>query len=425
MHRKKEAWVISVDMGYGHQRAAYPLKDIAFERIITANSDKIISARERKDWHRLRSVYEFISRMEDAPVVGRFFFGLYDIFQRISPLFPFRDLSKPNIAVYYFRMLILRRHLCRSLIEYIRQRDIPVITTHFAPALAAHYLGMKEIYCVITDTDINRAWVPIKPGECNIKYLAPCKHAVRRLKEYGLSDRNIILTGFPLPEENIGISSKTLKQDLFQRLANLDTKNAFIPRYADTIKKTLGEGLKAKKRPLTITYMVGGAGAQKDIGIKIICSLSERILRNEVVVNLVAGTRLDVKAYFEHQLRSKNITRGVNIIFALDKKGYFASFNKAIRTTDVLWSKPSEVSFYTGLGIPIIIAPPVGSHEKYNREWLMHTGSGLVQEKPEYVNDWLFYWLDEGRLAEAAWNGFSEAGYKGTENIKNAVFGSS
>ena len=39
----KKAWVITVDMGYGHQRAAYPLKDIAYERIITANSDKIIT----------------------------------------------------------------------------------------------------------------------------------------------------------------------------------------------------------------------------------------------------------------------------------------------------------------------------------------------------------------------------------------------
>ena len=49
-HKKKgergddlKAWVISVDMGYGHQRAAYPLRDIAFERIITANSDRPLS----------------------------------------------------------------------------------------------------------------------------------------------------------------------------------------------------------------------------------------------------------------------------------------------------------------------------------------------------------------------------------------------
>ena len=27
---QSKAWVVAVDMGYGHQRAAYPLKDIAY-----------------------------------------------------------------------------------------------------------------------------------------------------------------------------------------------------------------------------------------------------------------------------------------------------------------------------------------------------------------------------------------------------------
>ena len=28
--KNKRAWVVAADMGYGHQRTAYPLKDIAF-----------------------------------------------------------------------------------------------------------------------------------------------------------------------------------------------------------------------------------------------------------------------------------------------------------------------------------------------------------------------------------------------------------
>ena len=36
-HNKK-AWVVAVDMGYGHQRASYPLKRIAFGgKVINAN----------------------------------------------------------------------------------------------------------------------------------------------------------------------------------------------------------------------------------------------------------------------------------------------------------------------------------------------------------------------------------------------------
>ena len=69
---KKKAWVISVDMGYGHQRAAYPLKDIAFERIITANSDKTVTPKERKSWNRFRTLYEGIARLRSLPLIGEF-----------------------------------------------------------------------------------------------------------------------------------------------------------------------------------------------------------------------------------------------------------------------------------------------------------------------------------------------------------------
>ncbi len=37
--QNKKVWVVAADMGYGHQRTAYPLKDIAFTgRVINANS---------------------------------------------------------------------------------------------------------------------------------------------------------------------------------------------------------------------------------------------------------------------------------------------------------------------------------------------------------------------------------------------------
>jgi hypothetical protein len=36
---KKKVWVIAANMGYGHQRTAYPLNEIAFgDKIIHANS---------------------------------------------------------------------------------------------------------------------------------------------------------------------------------------------------------------------------------------------------------------------------------------------------------------------------------------------------------------------------------------------------
>ncbi len=420
---KKEAWIISVDMGYGHQRAAYPLKEFAYERILTANSDKIISDKEEHMWHRFRLFYETISKIKEFPIIGKIFFGFYDQFQKISPLFPFRDLSKPNIGTLYFRRLIKKKGLCKSLIEYIRKKNIPIIATHFVPALAAQYFGLKNVYCIVTDSDINRVWVIDKPEKNKIKYLVPCEHTKRRLKEYGIKDKDIIKTGFPLPRQNIGKKDMALlKKDLRQRLINLDPKKNFINRYKETIRKQLSKNLNIKRKPITITYVVGGAGAEKEIGIKIIRSLKEEISKNKVIINLIAGTHLNIKSYFEEQVKKCGIRKNINIIYALDKRTYFNEFNKILRKTDILWSKPSEISFYTALGMPIIIAPPIGAHEHFNKQWLEHIGSGFVQENPDYVNDWLFYWLEKGRLAEAAWQGFTEAPVLGTYNIEKIVF---
>jgi hypothetical protein len=419
------SWVVSVDMGYGHQRAAYPLKDMAYERILTANSDKIISYEERRKWESTRVLYERISRLKQLPVIGERLFNLYDNIQAISPFFPFRDLSKPTMGVLLLKKQI-ENGLCKSLVEYVRNREIPFFATHPFPALAAHYMGLKKIYCLVTDTDLHRAWVIDEPKNNTITYFAPCVHVAVRLREYGISEDKIILSGFPLPKENVGGEIYSiLKKDLSERLANLDPNKVFIKDYKDTISKKLGSVPLRSDHVLTLTYAVGGAGAQSDVGIKILKSLKERVLAKQVRINLAAGTRLDVLSYYRKEVESlgllRHLGKSINIVFALDKKDYFASFNKCLRQTDILWTKPSELSFYTALGLPIIIAPPVGAHEVYNKEWLSHMGSGFVQENPEFVNDWLFYWLEEGRLAKAAWNGWLEAPSLGTYKIEKIL----
>ena len=116
-------------------------------------------------------------------------------------------------------------------------------------------------------------------------------------------------------------------------------------------------------------------------------------------------------------LKSKN----VNILYQEDKLGYFKEFNKILRSTDILWTKPSELTFYSGLGLPIIMSEPIGYQEKYNREWLLEIGAGINSKNPEYVDEWLFDWLASGWLAEAAMQGFMDAPTMGTYNIENIV----
>ena len=88
---------------------------------------------------------------------------------------------------------------------------------------------------------------------------------------------------------------------------------------------------------------------------------------------------------------------------------YIEKFNRTLHDADILWTKPSELSFYCALGLPIIMTPAIGSHEKFNTKWLFGVQAGIKQENPEYADQWLFELLKDGRLAEAAWSGFLKA----------------
>jgi len=425
MENNKKAWILSVDMGYGHQRAAYPLRDIAEEGIITSNTDYVDSKRERMLWKVTQSGYEGVSRIKSVPFIGQKIFEIYDHLQEIGPFFPFRVDSRSNGNVRFLKTMI-KNGLCRNLMHHISQKNLPVVSTHFIPALACDYNNVKNSYCVITDTDVNRVWVRDNPQETNLTYLTPSRHAATRLLKYGVPEERIIFTGFPLPNANIGgIEKPIMKRDLIRRIIKLDPKRKFINLYRDILEKNLGSIDEKVERPITLCYMVGGAGAQSEIGANIIESLREPIEKGIIRIILVAGIREDVKNNFEKVVERLNLKKDLHVVIIHEKTKdkYFESFGKYLHEVDLIWTKPSEMSFYAALGIPIIIAPPVGAHEEFNQKWLQHMGAGFIQENPEYVNDWLFYVLETGRYAEAAWDGFVHAPSLGTYAIEEVVSG--
>ena len=71
----KKVWVITADMGYGHQRAVYPLRDAAEDAIITVGSGHAASKNEEKLWKRVLNGYEFFSRTKGIPIIGNFLFN--------------------------------------------------------------------------------------------------------------------------------------------------------------------------------------------------------------------------------------------------------------------------------------------------------------------------------------------------------------
>jgi hypothetical protein len=430
------AWVIAVRMGYGHQRTAHPLRRLApGGKVLLADDYPEMPESDRALWNRMRRFYEFISKVHDVRWIGSTLFKGFDEIQRILSFYPRRDLSRPDMNVRALYRL-LGRGWGRHLIETLKARGagLPIITSFFTPAFMAEYFDYPgDIYCVICDADIARAWAALQPGSSRIKYFAPTQRAADRLREYGVPPANVCLTGYPLPEENVGGDLSIIRQDIAARIPNLDPQRQYLERYGILVDEKIGKLPPGSTRPLTILFSIGGAGVQAEIAAKLMRSLKQKILSGKVRLIISAGIKPWVRDYVARAISANGLDgaaqalrsgglmtsaqasggdkldgRPIRVLFGNNVTEYFEMFDRALRTTDVLWTKPSELSFYAALGLPIIMAPPVGSQEKANQEWLLRLGAGTMQDDPDNAHEWLFDLLDSGWFAEAALEGFVE-----------------
>src|SRR5689334_3071945 len=141
----RKAWVVTVDMGYGHERASHALTDLAYGDVIVANNYAGIPESDKKLWKQSRMLYEAFSRFKSVPIVGPIAWDIFDSFQEIQPFYPRRDLSKPSLQVLQLYYLIEKKGLGRDLIETLRnKRKLPLVCTFFLPAFAADYSDYPE-----------------------------------------------------------------------------------------------------------------------------------------------------------------------------------------------------------------------------------------------------------------------------------------
>lgn len=430
--KTKKAHVVAVDMGYGHQRPAHAIRHLSNDELLTANNYPGIPEKDTHIWSSSRKFYEMVSRFKKVPLIGGWIFDLYDHFQTITQYYPRRDLSRPTIQVNKIYSLI-EKGWGKHLIDQLATEPLPLITTFFIIAFMAEEHGYPaDVYCLTTDSDISRAWVPKNPANTRIKYLASTERVRERLIEYGIPKKQIHYTGFPLPEENVGgMDLKQVKKRLIQRLKNLDPYNKYYKKYRQNIVRFLQYDNYPKKsdHPLTLSFAIGGAGAQSEIALKAVKSLRDSIIKNKLQFNIITATHLDLSSYMKREIDKlglkKERGKGIKIIDAPTKDEYFSLFNETMNTTDILWTKPSELSFFAALGIPLLLAPPVGSQEKFNRRWLINNGAAYDQKDPAFIDQWLWDGLEQGWFAKDAMSGFVEMPLQGTHNIGKLVEDSS
>jgi UDP-N-acetylglucosamine:LPS N-acetylglucosamine transferase len=415
--------VVAIDMGYGHMRPARALAQRFGCEVLHADRPPLADAEETARWGRLRRVYEGVSRISSLPLIGAPLRAALNTATHIPPLYPFRDLSVPNLGVKLLERSG-REGLGRSLVAYLQDNDLTLLTTFYSPAVLADYHGYDRVYCVVTDSDVNRVWAPIAPRTSKVHYFAPSGRVVRRLRAYGVPKEQIELTGFPLPHALVGGNdAPALRKNLAARLARLDPQKTFRRQY-QTDLEALGP-LPEADGPPHLVFAVGGAGAQSDLPARFLPSLSAALLAGELRLTLVAGSREDVRRRFEQQIGACKLEgllgQNLAVLYEPDTTDYFERFEALLAHTDILWTKPSELVFYAGLGLPLLLSEPVGIHESYNRRFARENGAALKQRDPTVIAERLRELLEDGHLATAAWAGYRRMPHRGLYEIEKRI----
>lgn len=405
-----EPFVASVSMGYGHLRPAYAIAQHLNTPVEKIDGPPWTSRVDETYWQRTRSAYEGISRASQTPIVGRVFRGLLDSLTDIPSLYPKRDLSGSDIGSRYLDKMILRG-FCDNVVQHLKESQRPLLTTFYAPAIAASKMGVENVFCVVTDSDVHRIWAPVASSATNIQYLAPSPRVKERLNSYGVPRSHIHMTGFPLPPDLLGGPDlESLKANLSRRLTRLDPRSIFREQLGRELGYFLPEYQESDEAPVHLVFAVGGAGAQSDIASDFLPSLRGMLETGRVRITLVAGTREEVKDRFIQMIGSADLEvhlgNSIQILHKQKLTDYFMAFNDLMQNTDILWTKPSELTFFGALGLPLILSPPMGNHERYNRRWATENGAAIKQRNPKECGDWLPELLHEGTLAAMAWSGY-------------------
>jgi glycosyltransferase involved in cell wall biosynthesis len=413
------AAVVAINMGYGHQRPARSIATQLGGEVLHADRPPLADQEEQARWGTIRRVYENVSRISSLPWAGPPFRLVLNSLTNIAPLYPFRDLSSPSLAVSFLERSA-RKGLGRSMVAYLEEHDLPLLTTFYSPAVLADYHGYDRIYCIVTDSDVNRVWAPIEPSSSKIHYFAPSGRVVRRLRAYGVNKNQIELTGFPLPHALVGGPlAPTLRSNLAARLARLDPKRQFRTQYAAELSAF--DALPEPLEPFHLVFAVGGAGAQAELSHQFLPSLRDLLRSNRMRLTLVAGVRPEVREQFEQAVERAGLQNELgsrlSILFEPDIDAYLERFDALLAGADVLWTKPSEMVFYAALGLPLLLSEPIGVHENYNRRFARENGAAFSARDPNTIAERLQELLDDGLLAAAAWAGYKRLPHFGLYRV--------
>jgi UDP-N-acetylglucosamine:LPS N-acetylglucosamine transferase len=407
--------VAAIDMGYGHLRPAAALAGYLGTEVLRMDLPPLGDERDRSFWERTRTAYEPLTRFSQLPGIGPPLRALLHTLTSIERPWPARDLSGETAGTRWMRRAAAGG-AGKTLAKHLLTTGAPLLATFYAAPILAELHGARGLYCVVTDSDVNRVWAPPEPRRSGIVYFCPSERSRRRLISYGVAQGGARMTGYPLPHELVGGRDRPeLKRNLAARLSRLRVRGML----RELAERELGPLPEPDAAPL-IVFAVGGAGAQVPLARALVRGMAPQIKRGELRLALVAGRRPEVASALRDAAHDAGLPE-LEILEDQDVFSYFRRFNALLARSDALFSKPSEMTFFAALGLPLIAAPPVGVHEEWNLRWAADRGAALSQHDPAFAGEWLLEWLEDGVLSGAALNGFLRLPQLGLYDICDQV----
>lgn len=373
----------NIRMGYGHYRISLALASCARASGYTPywfDLPSFKSTTGAKIITHLNSLYSLGSRWSQK----------YSVFNR----FYWEPLNYEGFKKLSYNASDQVMSTCFTPIYHDLDPNIPFIATHVWPAQAAIHAGIKKVVNVIPDN-----WpmaLHLAQGSIHTTQTYSATIGYKLLRGF---DGNKILK--PMKDEDITFCGHYVDHELVENLVHDSMRR--LNRIND-------------KRAKRILMTIGGAGAQGHFYAKMIQELLPKIQSEEVVLFINVGdhhhvlTQLfkDIPQLNEmkptlHQAWSSTLDcvkeanndhiKGIHLFYHEDIMEAVYSTNILMRESDILVTKPSELSFYP---IPKCFVKRVGGHEMWGAIHSSELGDGSMEcDSIESANQMMKYLLED------------------------------
>ncbi len=255
-------------------------------------------------------------------------------------------------------------------------KSIPVLATHVWPAQAAVLSKMEKVINVIPDN-----WsmgLHLAEGSIHAVQTPSAYFSYKTLK--GM-DGNKILN--PIPEKEIVFTGHYIDHEL-------------VVNIKDDCRRRI-ERINGNK-PKRVLLSVGGAGAQKEIFVRIIKGLLPKIAKKEILLFVNVGDHKGLLAELIKEVPElaggssfindwTGVRKFSDKLFKSNESGIYMfcddnifsavyATNLLMRHSDVLITKPSELAFYP---VPKLLIKRVGGHEAWGAIRAAEVGDGTIE----------------------------------------------